>query len=80
MPIADIIYGAVVLIVCVSFVVLCIGLGWYCVWKLFLCRFKFVEELLDWDEEKSKKSHRYEKDFQRELRKRESYQQSQKIK
>lgn len=66
-------YELLITIICIAVVIACIVIGWVLVWKLFLCRFKFIQELLDWDEEKSKAEHRYEKDFQKELRKRDSF-------
>lgn len=73
MSTTEVVYEVIITLICISAVIACIVIGWILVWKLFLCRFKFIQELLDWDEEKSKAEHRYEKDFQKELRKRESF-------
>lgn len=51
-------------LICVLICTACIVLGWFLVWKCFLKRFKFVQELLDNDEEKYKKDHLFEKAFQ----------------
>lgn len=34
----------------VGLVVVFIGLGWYCMWRLFLSRFQFVREILSSDD------------------------------
>ena len=73
MSTTEVVYEILITIICIAVVIAFIVIGWVLVWKLFLCRFKFIQELLDWDEEKSKAEHRYEKDFQEELRKRESF-------
>lgn len=73
MSTTEVVYEILITIICIAVVIAFIVIGWVLVWKLFLCRFKFIQELLDWDEEKSKAEHRYEKDFQKELRKRESF-------
>lgn len=31
-------------------------IGWYCVWKYFLCRFSLVRELLKLNEQKTEKN------------------------
>merc|ERR1712160_74122 len=73
MTTVELAYELLITIICIAVVIACIVIGWVLVWKLFLCRFKFIHKLLDWNEEKAKAEHRYERIFQKVLRKRESF-------
>jgi len=45
-----------------------IFLGWFLVWKLFLRRFRFIQELF-FDDEQNKTEHKIDKEFRTEERK-----------
>jgi len=64
MTIKNILLETLLIIFCILIVASCIFAGWFLVWKCFLKRFKFVQELLDNDEEKYRKDHLFQKAFQ----------------
>jgi len=64
MTVSDILFEIALYVICLSICLACIFIGWFLIWKCFLKRFKFVQELLDNDEEKYKKDHLFEKAFQ----------------
>lgn len=42
----EVVIGLVTVVASVIFLVGFVALGWYAVWRLFLCRFGFIRELL----------------------------------
>ncbi|KAH7642187.1 uncharacterized protein LOC124491586 [Dermatophagoides farinae] len=48
----DLILSFVIFVGSILFVILLIFLGWYCVWKFFLCRFRLVRELFRLNEQR----------------------------
>ena len=64
MTFTDIIIEIFLYIICIIIALAIIFAGWFLVWKCFLKRFKFFQELVEIDEEKYKKEHLFEKAFQ----------------
>ena len=54
----NIIYSILTVLGSVSAVVFCIAVGWFLIWKLFLSRFEFINEIVNSgaDEEKSRRA------------------------
>ena len=51
-----------------TLVIICIGFGWYVMWKLFLSRFQFVREILraDSEQENLRQKHAQKRKIRRE--------------
>ena len=54
----NIIYSILTVLGAVSAVIFCIAIGWFLIWKLFLSRFEFINEIVNSgaDEEKSRRA------------------------
>nr|XP_027203832.1 small integral membrane protein 13-like [Dermatophagoides pteronyssinus] len=52
----DLILSFMIFVGSILFVILLIFLGWYCVWKFFLCRFRLVRELFRLNEQQQHQS------------------------
>ncbi|OTF78548.1 hypothetical protein BLA29_001926 [Euroglyphus maynei] len=55
----DLILSFVIFVGSILFVILLIFLGWYCVWKFFLCRFRLVRELFRLNERQQQNPNTY---------------------
>ena len=47
----EIFLAIITLVISLTLVIICIGFGWFVMWKLFLSRFQFVREILSADSE-----------------------------
>ena len=54
----NIIYSILTVLGSVSAVVLCIAIGWFLIWKLFLSRFEFIREIVNTGAEEEKHQRR----------------------
>ncbi len=64
----EIVIAIITLLASLSLVIICIGFGWYVMWKLFLSRFQFVREILraDSEQENLRQKHAQKRKIRRE--------------
>ena len=64
----EIFLAFITLVISLTLVVICIGFGWFVMWKLFLSRFQFVREILsaDSEQESLRQKHAQKRKIRRE--------------
>ena len=64
----EIVIAIITLLASLTLVIICIGFGWYVMWKLFLSRFQFVREILraDSEQENLRQKHAQKRKIRRE--------------
>ena len=64
----EIVVAIITLLASLTLVIICIGFGWYVMWKLFLSRFQFVREILraDSEQENLRQKHAQKRKIRRE--------------
>ena len=64
----EIVIAIITLLASLTLVIICIGFGWYVMWKLFLSRFQFVREILraDSEQETLRQKHAQKRKIRRE--------------
>ena len=64
----EIVIAITTLLASLTLVIICIGFGWYVMWKLFLSRFQFVREILraDSEQENLRQKHAQKRKIRRE--------------